>query len=213
MAQPAEHAYRGFLTAESIIAEARTVADTDGLDAVSMRVLATRLRCTPRALYRHVTGKEEVLELLADTALADLPVVRRDLCWPDALLTFFTAMRALLVASPAVARIVAQQAVAGPHFRRHADHLVSLLLDAGFDADLAAEATIAMAQYTLGASLPGTGQRLHDTYRDRRAEIRDRDRPALAHVTRHLTTDDAHVHFTSALRRLIQGYRDAVPPN
>jgi len=159
--QPAEHGYRNFLSLDAIIAEARAVADTEGLEAVSMRVLAKRLGCTPRALYRHVTDKDEVLELLADRALADVPAPRAEVPWPTALAEFFTAMRARLVASPSVAQIVAQQPVAGPEFRRHAERLVGLLLDAGFQPDVAVEAVVALAQFTLGASMPGTGQRLH----------------------------------------------------
>jgi AcrR family transcriptional regulator len=208
MTQPAEHGYRNFLSLDAIIAEARTVADTEGLEAVSMRVLAQRLGCTPRALYRHVSDKDGVLELVADRAFADVPAPRADVPWPAALVEFFTAMRALLIASPAVAQIVAQQPVAGPEFRRHGERLVGLLLDAGLQPDVAAEAVVALAQFTLGASLPGTGQRLHETYRARQADIAGEARPALSHMTRHFAADDADTRFRSALRRLIGAYEE-----
>src|SRR5581483_5961557 len=120
MARPVERGYRNFLSLDAIIAEARAVVDADGLGAVSMRVLANRLGCTPRALYRHVAGKDEVLDLLADQALADLVVTRADRAdgdWAEVLLEFFVGMHRLLVSSPAVAQIIAQQAVAGPRFR------------------------------------------------------------------------------------------------
>ena len=181
MTQPAEHGYRNFLSLDAIIAEARAVADTEGLEAVSMRVLAKRLGCTPRALYRHVTDKDEVLELLADRALAD------------------------------VAQIVAQQPVAGPEFRRHAERLVGLLLDAGFQPDVAVEAVVALAQFTLGASMPGTGQRLHDTYRARQPDLASDARPALSNVTRHFAAGDADARFGAALRRLIRAYEETAP--
>lgn len=196
--------YRNFLSVEAIIAEARAIADVDGLESVSMRVLADRLGCTPRALYRHVAGKDEVLELLADSALGDIPDARTDVAWQESLLDFFVAMREKLVASPAVATIVAQQAVAGPQFHRHANHLVGMLLHAGFDADTAADAVVALAYYTLGASLPGTGQRLQDTYR-----VRDIDAaklPALAHIAGQFKADSAEHRFRSSLRRLIGAY-------
>jgi AcrR family transcriptional regulator len=204
--QPAARGYRNFLNLDAIVAEARVVADTDGLDAVSMRVLADRLGCTPRALYRHVSDKDEVLELLADRALADVPVPAAGVAWQSALLDFFTDMYELLVASPAIATIVAQQAVAGNQFRSHANHLVNLLLKAGFPSDTAVEAVVALAQFTLGASLPGTGQQLHDIYRARESNIVEEARPALSHVTRHFTSDDAGGRFRTALRRLIHAY-------
>ena len=211
MTQPAEHGYRNFLSLDAIIAEARAVADTEGLEAVSMRVLAKRLGCTPRALYRHVTDKDEVLELLADRALADVPAPRAEVPWPTALAEFFTAMRARLVASPSVAQIVAQQPVAGPEFRRHAERLVGLLLDAGFQPDVAVEAVVALAQFTLGASMPGTGQRLHDTYRARQPDLASDARPALSNVTRHFAAGDADARFGAALRRLIRAYEETAP--
>lgn len=208
MIQPSERGYRNFLSLNAIVAEARAVADSDGLDAVSMRTLADRLGCTPRALYRHVSDKEEVLELLADRALADVPVPAPTIAWQAALLDFFAGMYELLVASPAVAEIIAQQAVAGSQFRAHADHLVGMLLDAGFPPDVAVEAVVALAQFTLGASLPGTGQRLHDIYRARLPGIDQEASPALPLMARHFGNDDAGGRFRTALRRLIHAYAD-----
>lgn len=190
------------------MAEARAVADVDGLAAVSMRLLADRLGCTPRALYRHVTDKDEVLELLADRALADLAVPAAKVAWQNALLDFFTAMYELLVSSPAVASIIAQQPVAGHQFRSHADHLVGLLLDADFPPETAVEAVVALAQFTLGASLPGTGQRLHDAYRARQSAMTQQAQPALSHVARHFADSDAGGRFRAALRKLIRAYEE-----
>jgi AcrR family transcriptional regulator len=205
---PAERGYRSFLSLDGIIVEARQIADADGLDAVSMRTLADRLGCTPRALYRHVSGKDEVLELLADRALAGVPVPGSELGWPAALLEFFSEMYDVLVASPAVATIIAGQAVTGRQFRSHADHLVGRLLRAGFTPETAVEAVVALAQFTLGAALPGTGQQLHEAYRARESDITAEALPALAHVAHHFSDGDAGSRFRTALRRLIHAYDD-----
>lgn len=209
MNEPAERGYRNFLSVDAIVAEARAVADADGLDAVSMRVLADRLGCTPRALYRHVSDKEEVLELLADRALAELPIPPADEEWQTAFKDFYTAMYELLVTYPAVTTIVAQQAVAGPQFRTHADHLVRRLLAAGFSPDTAVEAVVALAQFTLGAALPGTSQRLHDIYQTRPLDTAQGELPALTHVQAHFADDNARNRFRTALARLISAYDDA----
>lgn len=55
----AQGGYRNFLSLDAIIAETRALADAEGLDAVSMRALADRLGCTPRALYRHVAQRRK----------------------------------------------------------------------------------------------------------------------------------------------------------
>jgi TetR/AcrR family transcriptional regulator, tetracycline repressor protein len=211
VSQSAERSYRNFLSLDAIVAEARAIADTEGLDAVSMRALADRLGCTPRALYRHVSDKEEVLELLADSALADLPLPALDSPWLTALHDYFTGMYELLVTSPAVAAVIAHQAVAGQQFRTTADHLVGLLLKNGFPPDTAVEAVVTFAQFTLGAALPGTSQRLYDIYQTRSLETDQEPLPALSHVQQHFAKDNASSQFQTALKRLIGAYKD-VPP-
>ncbi|CDO30910.1 MULTISPECIES: TetR/AcrR family transcriptional regulator [Mycolicibacterium] len=206
MSEIDERGYRNFLRLEAIVGEARAIADIEGLQAVSMRALAERLGCTPRALYRHVADKDSVLELMADQALADIPTPSSAAPWQTALSEFFTDMYDLLAASPAVATVISQQAVTGEHFRAHADLLVGRLLEAGLPAALAAEAVVTLAQFTLGASLPGTSQRLHDLYRGRGQRSDEQAFPALAHVAVHFTDDDAANRFRTALRRLIGAY-------
>ncbi|WP_227980054.1 TetR/AcrR family transcriptional regulator [Nocardia spumae] len=61
------------LSLERIVAEAITLADSDGLSAVSMQRLAERLGCAKMALYRYVPGKAELTALMLDTALGGPP--------------------------------------------------------------------------------------------------------------------------------------------
>jgi AcrR family transcriptional regulator len=196
--------YRSFLRLDAIVAEARRIADADGLSAVSMRSLAVALECTPRALYRHVAGKDEVLELLADAALGEIPLPSEDGDPFEAIVEFYVAMREHLVASPAVAEIIAALPVAGPNFRAYGEAVVTRLVAAGLTPGDAVEATIALGQFTIGAAMPGTGQRLHEVYRAS-PEI-DRGTP-LGQVREHFVRDSAATHFGSALRRLVGAYR------
>jgi DNA-binding transcriptional regulator YhcF (GntR family) len=57
------------------------IADAEGLDAVSMRRLATQLGVGPMSLYRHLSNKDELLIQIADTAFAELDLPEPD---PDA---------------------------------------------------------------------------------------------------------------------------------
>ncbi len=54
------------LTLDAIVTTAVTVADTDGLAAVSMRRVATELGVGTMSLYRYVPGKAELLDLMLD---------------------------------------------------------------------------------------------------------------------------------------------------
>ena len=60
------------LTRQAVIERALDLADTDGLQAVTIRRLAAELGVTPTALYWHVKSKEELLSALADHLLAAL---------------------------------------------------------------------------------------------------------------------------------------------
>ncbi len=197
---------RGSLGPEAIVAAARELVAEAGLEAVSMRLLAERLRCTPRALYRHVASKDELLELLADAVLADVPEARPGRPWQEELAAFFVAMRAHLVAEPSLTRLVAERTVSGPHFRRHFDRLATLLLDAGFDDATAVDLVLAMAYYTIGASLPGTGDAIQARYAAGWDAALDESVPALRRVAPALAHGPAEARFRTALDRMLAAY-------
>jgi AcrR family transcriptional regulator len=52
------------LSSDAIVEAAIRVADTEGIEAVSMARVATELGFTTMSLYRHITGKEELLQLM-----------------------------------------------------------------------------------------------------------------------------------------------------
>ena len=57
---------------ELLVRSAVAIADTEGLEAVSMRRLAADLGTGPMSLYRHVANKEELLALMADAIFRNL---------------------------------------------------------------------------------------------------------------------------------------------
>ncbi|MGC5011280.1 TetR/AcrR family transcriptional regulator [Streptosporangium sp. DT93] len=63
---------RSGLTVRSIVLAAIELANTEGLDAVSMRQVAERLEVGTMSLYTHVPGKGELLDLMIDTAYGEL---------------------------------------------------------------------------------------------------------------------------------------------
>ena len=60
------------LTRAGLVAAALSLVHEDGLDALTMRALADRLNVKAASLYWHVRDRQELLELLADTILADV---------------------------------------------------------------------------------------------------------------------------------------------
>ncbi len=64
---------RPAMSAAGIVAAAMDLADADGIAAVSMAKVAERLGFTTMSLYRHVSSKEDLLALMFDAAIGDVP--------------------------------------------------------------------------------------------------------------------------------------------
>lgn len=66
------NAGRSGLTLKAIVAAAMEIADTGGLEALSMRRVAEQLGAGTMSLYTHVPGKIELIDLMVDTAYGEL---------------------------------------------------------------------------------------------------------------------------------------------
>jgi AcrR family transcriptional regulator len=141
------------LSEDTIVAAALAIADRDGLDALSMRSLAKRLQCNPMSLYEHVANKDALLDLMADRSMAALPELDPQGDWREELTRFFVAFHALFVEHPAVAHVTVQRPLSGETTLRRGEPALQTLLQAGFGDDEAVELFIALANYTIGASL------------------------------------------------------------
>ncbi|MEV4411891.1 TetR/AcrR family transcriptional regulator [Catellatospora sp. NPDC049609] len=59
---------------DQVVRHALALADTEGLDAVSMRRLAAEHGLPTMALYRYVRGKDDLVRLMVDAAFAESPL-------------------------------------------------------------------------------------------------------------------------------------------
>lgn len=66
------------LSRERIADAAMAIIDGEGLDALSMRRVASDLGTGPASLYAHVTGKDDLLDLLLDRVITGLEVPEPD---------------------------------------------------------------------------------------------------------------------------------------
>ncbi|MEV4380162.1 GntR family transcriptional regulator [Streptosporangium sp. NPDC049644] len=62
----------GGLERDRVVRVAMEIADADGLAALSMRAVAADLGVATMALYRHLEGKAELTQLIADAAFAEI---------------------------------------------------------------------------------------------------------------------------------------------
>lgn len=61
------------LSREQIVRAAIELADREGLDAVSLRKVAAMLDAGPMRLYRYLSTKEELLDLMVDAVYGEIP--------------------------------------------------------------------------------------------------------------------------------------------
>ncbi len=61
------------LTVDAVVRVAVELADSDGLEALTMRGIARQLGVTPMTLYTYVPGKAELLDLMRDSVYLEMP--------------------------------------------------------------------------------------------------------------------------------------------
>src|SRR5690349_21612984 len=104
--EQSDTAARPALSTHRIAAAAVGIADADGLDAITMRRLAAELGVAPMAAYRHVSGKEDVLELMVDRVYGEVDIPD-GAGWRDTVRAFATGIRALVSRHPWLTRLSA----------------------------------------------------------------------------------------------------------
>jgi TetR/AcrR family tetracycline transcriptional repressor len=142
---------RGSLSREEVIKEALALLDEHGPGALSMRRLADRLGVAPNALYYRVRGKADLIDGLIDQVYAGLdldPDPAGD--WTQQLATLSQAIRAHLLAHPAVVPFALQQPDHGPHSLRLGEAIYRVLRPAGFSDQAVVGTVYALLTYILG---------------------------------------------------------------
>jgi AcrR family transcriptional regulator len=115
----------------TIVETAVNLADKRGLDAVTLRAVAEQLGVTPMALYRHIGGKDDLLDHMADQLYAELALPDAAPDWWDGLLALGRSTRRILLERPWAVPLFARP-LAGPNAVRLGDSLLATLRRAGF---------------------------------------------------------------------------------
>lgn len=198
-----------------MIERALALADTDGLDALTIRRLADELGVTPMALYWHFSNKDELIDALAAHLFAqvDLPDTPAGADWVTALRELQVAFVAALRPHPAVAPLARDRVLASRAGLVLAERSLGLLRQAGFSAEQAAE----LGGYLLGAVVtlvtaePGRAGPDDEAVRARLAALltlSPREFPNLVDAAEPLSycaNDDAY--YARGVELLIEGLR------
>ncbi|QIM22477.1 TetR/AcrR family transcriptional regulator [Phycicoccus sp. HDW14] len=141
------------LNRSRVLADAVALADGEGADAVSMRRLADRLGVVPMALYKHVGGKDDLVDGMVDAVLGEVVAARpADGDWRAAVRATLLSARAAVQRHPWARRAIETRTVRTPAVLGHMEAVTRLLLDAGFTPDLAHHAMHALGNRIWGFS-------------------------------------------------------------
>ena len=104
---------------DAIVEAALKLADRSGLEAVSMRNVAAALDAGTMSLYRYVTGKEDLLDLILDAAYGEIPLPESSrLGWQERLRRVALASRRVLKVHPWLASLISRRPTLGPNYLR-----------------------------------------------------------------------------------------------
>jgi AcrR family transcriptional regulator len=135
---------------ERIVAVALGIVDAEGLDALTVRRIADQLGTGSATLYRHLTSREELLELLVDHVLGDVRRPAARLAWRAKVEHLSAELRRVLMEHANLVPALATSPLLGPNAMRGADLGLASLLEGGYPPDVAVLAYRALLDYVLG---------------------------------------------------------------
>jgi AcrR family transcriptional regulator len=135
------------LSRERIVRAAIQLADADGLEAVSLRKVATALGVGPMRLYSYIASKEELLDLMVDAVHAEIRPAGDS--WREMLRSLAEATRHAAHEHEWLADLLGGRPQLGPHALASGETVVAALGDV--DVDAVMPVVGAVNAYVIGA--------------------------------------------------------------
>jgi AcrR family transcriptional regulator len=138
------------LSDERVFMAALEIADSDGLDGLSMRAVGQRLGVEAMSLYKHVANKQAMLDGLVELVFAQMALPPARLGWKSGLRARTIAARTVLLEHRWAAALIEGSLTPGAERLRHHDALIGLLRAGGFSVELAYHAYLTIDSYLYG---------------------------------------------------------------
>jgi AcrR family transcriptional regulator len=207
------------LSRDRIVTAALDYIEANGLPGLTMRRLGEQLGVEAMALYRYVPSKEDLLDAVVESLVAD---VRADDVvlesprdgWQDFLQRLAHGVRRMALAHPKAFPLVASRPAEAPWLRpplRSLDWVetfLSGLLEEGFSDEAAIEAYRAYTSFLLGhllleVAVHGADVGPLDVLDDQTGEPGTSRYPTVARLREPLSQDRSAVEFEEALEALL----------
>lgn len=194
--------------------------DEHGYEALSMRRLGAHLGVEGMALYRHVSGREGLLDGVVESMMDELygdpdVLMTPDHGWQDFLHRLAHGVRRIALAHPAIFPLLATRPPAAPWVRpplrslRWLECFLQGMTDSGFSDEAAVEAYRAYTSFLLGHLLLEVSQRgvkisvADDADQAPTAPADLTEYPNLARLESLLSQDESATEFEESLENLL----------
>jgi len=141
------------LTRERVLQAAIQLADSGGLEQLTMRNLGQALGVEAMSLYNHVSGKEDVLDGVVDIVFGEIGLDCGDHDWERAMRQRAISARDALARHRWAIGLMESRKHPGPANLGHHDSVLRCLREAGFSIADAAHAYSALDSYVYGFAL------------------------------------------------------------
>lgn len=159
MATPADatRPHRAPLNTQSVLRAAVALADESGIDALSMRRLAQALGVVPMALYKHVDGKDELLDGMIEVVVGEIDPPEPGAGWKTAIRRRVLSARRMLLRHPWASQVIEARTKVRPTpaVLAYMDAMIEIFRSGGLSVDLTHHAL-----HTMGSRLLGFSQEL-----------------------------------------------------
>jgi AcrR family transcriptional regulator len=140
------------LTRERVLRAAIDLADSGGIEALSMRRLGQELDVEAMALYRHVRDKADLLDGVVDLVVGEIERPPAGGDWKATLRAQAMAAREVMLRHPWARRALEDTGTTGPASLVYIESLLATLRGAGFSLDLAHHTLHALGSRVFGFS-------------------------------------------------------------
>ena len=152
---------RPALTPGRVIGAAVALADSIGVDALTIRKLAAELDVKPMTIYHHVPNKEAIIDGMVDVVFGEIDLPPVDIGWKPAIRQRAVSARGVLARHPWAAPLMEARTSPGPATLRHHDAVLGCFRSGGFSVEMTAHAYALVDAFIYGfalqeASLPAT---------------------------------------------------------
>ncbi|ORA32079.1 TetR family transcriptional regulator [Mycobacterium aquaticum] len=150
---------RPLLSRDRIVSSALALVDSEGLEALSTRRLAAELGVAGPSLYNHVGTKEELLDDIVDSVLAEVDTAMfaklstTNPAWRAALEKWARTYRQVVAAHPNIVPVLAAGLGRRPNALRIADDVFGGLVAAGWSRREAISVGAVVRYFVLGSAL------------------------------------------------------------